>query len=356
RRARADEPQAAPVISGDAPLDSVERDVAAIYARRLGRPAVDRTGHFFELGGNSLSLIELQLELESALGAHIAIRDLLYNPTVAGVAAMVRGRSELSEQRGVVHPPASERRLVPIRTAGGTRALFLVHAASGRATSNQRFLDALGSEQPVYGFQARGLVDHDTPHASIADMAAEYIALMRGVQPEGPYWLGATCAGGLIAVEMAHQLEAAGQTLGPLLLIDPWLPPREQGAIRFHAKRAFLAAATVLIRDQRFRRLLVHYLGGVDSSEQSLRVWLCFRIAAYRQQPSPYAGSVHVVGSRRGLDFFHSGRWARHLTGRVQLLEAGPGHRDVFDASNEQSVLFLRQYVAVSQAWFAENA
>jgi len=333
-----------PARSGP-PAGQVEREVSAIFAGLLRRPAVDRAISFFDLGGHSLLLLELQLALEAAFNRTVPIDELLRDPTVAGVAAAVERR-----------PPEpnrwcpSSQRLVPLHQAGAGRALFIVHGGLGRATTSPRFLAALGSGHPVYGFQAKGFADAG---ARISDMAADYVAAMRGVQPEGPYWLAASCAGGSIALEMACQLQAIGQGIGPMLLIDPALPPREQHVLRFLAKRAALSLSTRLIGRRFARRYLERYIHGDALPEEQVRDWLHFRVAAYRHRPAGYDGPVHVIGSRARLEHFRAGRWARCLTGDVQLHEVGRGHRDVFDPANEQSVLRLRQYAVLARAWFA---
>ena len=51
-------------------------------------------------------------------------------------------------------------------------------------------------------------------------MARHYIAEIRTVQPRGPYRIGGTCTGGLVAYEMAQQLKAQGQQVALLALMD----------------------------------------------------------------------------------------------------------------------------------------
>ena len=61
-------------------------------------------------------------------------------------------------------------------------------------------------------------------HTRIPEMAADYVRRIRNAQPEGPYLLGGTCAGGLIAYEAALQLEATGQAVGFVALLDSVAP------------------------------------------------------------------------------------------------------------------------------------
>jgi thioesterase domain-containing protein len=57
-------------------------------------------------------------------------------------------------------------------------------------------------------------------HTRIPDMAAYHIARIRSVQPQGPYLLGGMCAGAVIAFEMALQLQAQGEVVALVALLD----------------------------------------------------------------------------------------------------------------------------------------
>jgi thioesterase domain-containing protein len=58
-------------------------------------------------------------------------------------------------------------------------------------------------------------------------MAAWYIRCLREVQPAGPYSLGGWSMGGVVAFEMARQLEQQGETVDLLVLIDSFAPGGE---------------------------------------------------------------------------------------------------------------------------------
>jgi thioesterase domain-containing protein len=55
-------------------------------------------------------------------------------------------------------------------------------------------------------------------------MAASYLALIRTVQPQGPYLLGGWSPGGVVAFEMAQQLQRQGDEVGVLAILDSYLP------------------------------------------------------------------------------------------------------------------------------------
>lgn len=79
---------------------------------------------------------------------------------------------------------------------------------------------ALGTDQPFYGLEPYPL-DGRRTLPSLEDIATANLKAMYAIQPEGPYLLGGWCNGGLIAYEMARQLQAKGQVLDLLVLMDP---------------------------------------------------------------------------------------------------------------------------------------
>jgi thioesterase domain-containing protein len=55
-------------------------------------------------------------------------------------------------------------------------------------------------------------------------MAAHYIKEIREVQPKGPYYLGGSSLGGLIAYEVGSQLRESGEEVRLIALIDTYAP------------------------------------------------------------------------------------------------------------------------------------
>jgi thioesterase domain-containing protein len=58
-------------------------------------------------------------------------------------------------------------------------------------------------------------------------MAAAHLAALRAVRPKGPYVIGGFCIGGLVAYELAQQIEAGGDAVEMLLVIDA--APEDKG-------------------------------------------------------------------------------------------------------------------------------
>src|SRR5262249_16211528 len=115
--------------------------------------------------------------------------------------------------------------LVPLRSEGSKSPLFLMHSHGGNVLEYHHLTNCLDPDQPVYALQARGLDGEIPENPSIEGMAAAYIAEIRSVQPEGPYFLGGFCFGGVVALEAAQQLSAAGQEVALVAMIQSIHPP-----------------------------------------------------------------------------------------------------------------------------------
>lgn len=120
--------------------------------------------------------------------------------------------------------------LVAIQPSGPRPPLFCVHPAGGDILCFQALSRHLGTDQPFYGLQSRGLGAGEEPLASIEEMAASYRAEIAEVTA-GPYHLGGWSLGGAVAFELARQLAAEGKEVALLALVDatPGLWPQPAG-------------------------------------------------------------------------------------------------------------------------------
>jgi len=112
--------------------------------------------------------------------------------------------------------------LVEIQRGGDRPPLFFMHPGGGNISCYVELAHQLGSEQPFYGLQSRGLDENHVPLTLISDMACYYVETLRRRQPEGPYMLGGWSMGGLIAYEMAQQLRSRGEEISLLALLDSY--------------------------------------------------------------------------------------------------------------------------------------
>lgn len=354
---------ASALVPGDAerPRDELEGAIADRWKVVLRCGSIGRTDDFFVVGGDSLQATVLHLEIENLTGFRIPLEALFENPTVSAMARVVRSVRESEPARRSDLPAV----LVPFRKTGALAPLFLVHGRLGRAVVRPEFLEILGSDQPVYGLQAGGLDRGRMKGNTIAEMAREYVTAIRQVQPSGPYFLGGPCAGGVVAIEMANQLRAAGEDVAPLLLFDPPANPvgdrpfwsRSYLTIWAHLRKRFAGhwwnpTAGLLRRRDSMRG---GQLRDRSSLEQAVRVAMDFSLAGLTHRGWRYDGEVLLLRSqvRLRLDDPQRGRrgtFTGHLTGEVRRFEAGATHPEVVGGRSELAVRQIRHCVDIARA------
>lgn len=192
------------------PVDELELKLTRIWEQVLRVNPIGTDENFFELGGHSLLAVKLFAEIDKNFNKNLPLATLFQAPTVRQLARVLRDEGWKSAWSS----------LVPIQTGGSRAPFFCIHAAGGNVLEYHDLARLLGPDQPFYGLQAKGLDGKSDPHTSIKEMAAHYIKEMREVQPAGPYLLGGRSSGGTIAFEMACQLNALGEKVALLALLD----------------------------------------------------------------------------------------------------------------------------------------
>ncbi|MBT8037753.1 MAG: amino acid adenylation domain-containing protein [Verrucomicrobiae bacterium] len=196
------------------PIDPRDTESVLQFIRNfLARPSAEPSESFFELGGDSLAAMGLQLKLEAAVGRSLPLSLVYGSKTIAAIAEGVANEADGKEA-----PSWSS--LVPLQPKGSKEALFLVHGVGGNVYGFIELAKGLAPDQPVYGIQAVGLDGDSNRHISVEEMAAHYVEEIRSFQPEGPYYLGGYSMGGWLAYEVAQQLDSLGQRVAVLALFD----------------------------------------------------------------------------------------------------------------------------------------
>ena len=211
-----------------APSTDLEAKLARLWAEVLGVEKVGIHDGFFENGGHSLLAVRLFARIEAELGRKLSLSSLFAAPTVARQAALLESEAipDTPQFALALNPVALPRfdSLVPLQTEGTRPRLYCVHHGYGDLTGYHDLVKNLGGDQPLWGFQARGIEGDQEPVECIAEMATNYVNELRQLQPSGPYHLTGFSLGGVIAFEMARQLRASGQEVGLLALLDTYAP------------------------------------------------------------------------------------------------------------------------------------
>jgi len=201
------EPAAAAVRTADMASSPMERRLAAIWCQLLELDRVGPDDSFFALGGTSLLTLRLVGRIRSELGVTVPFGQVFEAPTLR----------RLAERIGAGAGGAGS--AVELADRDG-RPLWLFHPVGGSVSAYAALAEAWPG--PVRALQSAGLAgggaDEDLPA-----MAAQYRQEMLRWQPEGPHLLGGWSMGGVLAQEVARQLEPLGHRPA-LFMVDSEVP------------------------------------------------------------------------------------------------------------------------------------
>ncbi|MFD1952572.1 SDR family oxidoreductase [Sphingomonas arantia] len=237
----------------DAPRTATEQAIAGLWCDMLGLDNVGRSDDFFDLGGHSLLAVQFINRLRKQTGMVLPLAALLQGPTIAHLATLLDPAAPDSadvdtpslaavtslDAVRLVSDAAPARRapdLIAIRPGDPRSALFIVHDGLGETLLYRSLAYRLAAGQAVFGIEPARRADGSVGYVSIPDMAADYVARVRRQQPDGPYLIAGLCAGGVIAFEMARQLQDAGATVAMVAIFDA--ADVEADMRRFYVMRA----------------------------------------------------------------------------------------------------------------------
>ncbi|MBT7409564.1 MAG: amino acid adenylation domain-containing protein, partial [Methylococcales bacterium] len=199
-----------------APKTDIEKQLVKIWSDILDVETIGIHNNFFELGGHSLLAVALMAKINECFDREIPLATLFKSPTIHQLS------SDLSQ-----HEAADWSPLVPINIHGQHQPIFCIPGPGGNVLGLQSFFQALGDDQSCYGLQSIGLDGVTPPLKSIEAMAKAFIEVVVPVQGDHPYYLAGHSFGGLIAFEMARQLQSMGKKIGLLALFDTYAPTKE---------------------------------------------------------------------------------------------------------------------------------
>jgi thioesterase domain-containing protein/acyl carrier protein len=217
------------VISNDVPVevprDSVEVTLVEIWEELLEIRPVGIKSNYFELGGHSLLVARLFARINQTFHRSLPIASIFSCPTIEQLATVIRGRT--IDSAYVPAPDAgiqvtANSAIVPLQPHGSATPLFIVHGVKGDIVGFYSLAMRAGTDHPVYGVQSQSLLAGEPGLLRLEDQAAYYLSEIRKVQPKGPYYLLGYCFGAKVAVEIAQQLQALGDRVELLGLIDAW--------------------------------------------------------------------------------------------------------------------------------------
>ncbi|MEW6755954.1 MAG: AMP-binding protein, partial [Candidatus Latescibacterota bacterium] len=316
-------PQAPVPAAAAAPTDELERRLVGLWEEVLGVRPVGIRDSFFDLGGHSLLAVRLMRRAEDVVGRPLPLALLFQAATVERLAAALR-------HEGCPAPPS----LVALQPSGYRPPLFCIPANMGNVHADLRGLvPGLGQGQPLYGLQ-----DGPDNPSGVRGLARRYLGQIRTVQPHGPYLLCGICGGGVVAFEMAQQLQAQGERVGLLALVEP-AAPRERGLHPLWARGSATLTRIFGRSTHHARRLRQRSLGERRAYLRQKTKVLTNMLALVLYAPLPYAGAVQLLLSHQSLAMADNPRlaWRRWARGGCEVHEV-PGTHDSLTGGNDTPV------------------
>jgi amino acid adenylation domain-containing protein len=333
-------------VSCAEPQTLLQQQLTDMWEKVLGVRPVGIHDDFFDLGGSSLLAFEMADEVERRLGPRISLSAMLESSTVEHLADAIQRDAE-----GLSEPVAK------LQTGGSRPPVFFLHGdyLSGGLFCRE-LARRLGPDQPFYALPPFGLRGEPIP-GSYEDMADRHLAALAAVRPSGPYRLAGVCNGGLVALEMARRLLAAGERVDRLLVVGAtamnvrwklfsspiaaagwWMrrgePERFDHFLAFVHRwdsLAGLSPVRLLLRwaVETAGRLVVpsRFSGpgrpGAPAasvvSELRARTRRIYRRLDKDYTPAPYPGAVTVLWPAEDIERFRAARWWSMVARRVDF-------------------------------------
>ena len=360
-------------------LNAVESTLAEAWRELLGVDEISRDDDFFALGGHSLAAVRLFARIRKHFAVDLPLATLFQAPTLGGLAAVVAHSAGLDTAREDAAKKDAPSNVIPLGTRAWSplvaicrgrpdrKPLFCVHGAGGNVLNFKVLSDRLGPDLPFYGLQAQGSDGRLPALGTIEEMAAQYVEAIRGVDAVGPYRLAGYSAGGVIALEMAQQLIAAGAQVALLAMIDTLSPAA--AARRVPALRKLWLARHWSLRfildwpgrRRRGRVTEAHYALALDklSRGEALppelvehHLFRNFVAAQARYRPRPYGGGIVLFKATDSeMQYLYAGPrlgWEDDVQGGIRVHEIAGSHFSMMaEPGVSQLVEGLRQELAL---------
>jgi len=355
---------------------SVRDVIRDIWVELLGVGDIGDDDDFFDAGGHSLIAIRMMSRIHKQLGVKFQLTTMFDAPTISLLAAEVLkvrpglddelAAAAASDGAAAISSAAPDtsvphRSLVAISTVGDERPLFVVHGAGGNVLFLWTLARAMSGSRPVYGFQAHGVDGADMPDPTIEVMAERYVTELRA-EHEGPYLLGGYSGGGIVAYEMARQLQALGEQVERVVLFDSPVPGEETVStgkqwanLASNARRYGVQSLKPYLRRRareialRYAPFLVHKAGRDDELANAARqigavdvedsgfvdLFYYFSAAASRYVMRPLDVDVVLMKADKvwpvhPFDY----HWGRYVQGRVDVVSTPGDHWAMFYPEN----------------------
>ncbi|WP_257454347.1 non-ribosomal peptide synthetase [Archangium lipolyticum] len=228
---------------------TLEMRLQRLWSEVLRQPSIKAEDNFFELGGDSLLAMRLLGRMEEEFGLPVPLATLFQYPVLKDTADALQGLLEMEPgQSNLV-------RLCGPETPAEAPAVFLFHPGDGELHHYRYLAPLLEPRFRSFGLQAPEAMSGRT-FASFDERIAAYVKDIQTVQPHGPYRLIGYSYGGYPALGVAAALEAAGERVELLAMLDTLTFDTIDAIAPTRVDPALLVAEEFTVLDEELKREL----------------------------------------------------------------------------------------------------
>ncbi|GAA4257550.1 amino acid adenylation domain-containing protein [Azospirillum formosense] len=301
--------------AGRPPAPGLESRLAVLFAELLDLERIGADDDFFAIGGHSLLAMRLAARIRRDLGQPVAVSQIMVAPTVARLAGLLSEAGGRDEPENLGFAP-----VIRLRDGSGP-SLICLYPGSGLSWQYSVLSRYVSGDQPIIGLQSPRPNGPLALSADLDELCDRQLAILREVQPQGPYHLLGYSLGGTVAYGLAVRLRRMGERVDFLGLLDTY--PAEahdwSGLGRTDADQAaereqeqFLGDALADVMDEELRREKVDMFGHIFGNYKD-----AVRVLSKARTPA-YGGELTLFVAERSIppEIDPEGSW----TGRVGRL------------------------------------
>ncbi|CAM3026088.1 SDR family NAD(P)-dependent oxidoreductase [Legionella anisa] len=194
----------------DTDITGLEEKVAQIFHEILGVEQFSKHDNFFDLGGSSLSVVQLVSKLK-AIDLFPSITDIMKNNSVF----LLSNFNTVS---------TTEKIVVPLKiNPNSSKNVFFIHPVGGTLILYTNMIKQLDNSYNYYGIQNINIANKVIIETdSLKKLAEKYVYEIQKIQSDGPYVLMGASLGGTLAYEMGRQLLNLGKQVSFVAMFDSW--------------------------------------------------------------------------------------------------------------------------------------
>lgn len=319
------------------PQTPTSLEIAEIWKFVVGLTKIDPDENFFNLGGHSIQAVEVFTIINDRFGLDLPISTIFNSGSVNELAARID--KELTR----IKPRPDLKSIVTIKSASPQKSkVFCFHGAGGNVLNYYGLGNYVG-DKAFYGVQSLGVDGEEITVKTIQEMAVIYIKEIMTVQPQGPYILAGGSMGGMIALEVARQLQLKGQKVQEIVMFDTFGPHFDE--LKYGKwERPLLDRLISRIKGFKnklaFKATLLLLKFQKKNLPQHMRYQLVERknlTALYQYQPAPYSGNLTLFrGPKRARGWYADPYlgWRKTILGDIKVIELEGDHHNFIESHN----------------------